>query len=168
LKWPKGLILLDYIQRIPPPGKHADKRGAIDEAMAYLRQFADAGTAIIAVAAVSRSKDSKGRSIYGEGLNLASFRESSELEFGADNAFILLPDAETPGQVTLHHAKSRHGEPKDIALSFEGRLQRFTPTPSGCFGSTGKPTAGKLQRMIAGLWARTKPADDEADEGGEG
>jgi replicative DNA helicase len=165
-----GLILLDYIQRIPPPppppGKHADKRGAVDEAMAYLRQFADAGTAIIAVAAVSRSKDSKGRSTYSEGLNLASFRESSELEFGADDAFILLPDAEDPGQVTLHHAKSRHGEPKDIALSFEGRLQRFTPTPSGGCGSTGKPTAGKLQTALADLWARTRPAgDDEGDEG---
>ena len=163
-----GLILLDYIQRIPPPGKHADKRGAIDEAMAYLRQFADAGVAIIAVAAVSRSKDARGRSTYGEGLNLASFRESSELEFGADDAFILLPDAEDPGRITLHHAKSRHGEPKDIALSFEGRLQRFTPAPSGFSGPTSKPTAGKLQSALADLWARTRPADDDqADEGDE-
>ena len=109
-----GLILLDYIQRIPPPGTHADKRGADDEAMAILRQFADADTAIIAVAAVSRSKDAKGRSSYAEGLNLASFRESSELEFGADDAFLLLPYAECRELVTLHHAKSRHGEPKDI------------------------------------------------------
>ena len=31
-------------------------------------------------------------SYEGDALNLASFRESSELEFGADDAFILAPD----------------------------------------------------------------------------
>ena len=87
------LILLDYIQRIPPPGDHGDRRGSVDATMNYLRQFADAGVAVIVVAAVARTKDSKGRSSYsGDGLNLASFRESSELEFGADDAFILVPD----------------------------------------------------------------------------
>src|SRR5262245_26127025 len=81
------LLLLDYIQRIPPPGDHGDKRGAVNATMDYLRQFADAGTAVIVVSAIGRTKDSKGRSTYaGEGLNLASFRESSELEFGADDA----------------------------------------------------------------------------------
>lgn len=37
------LVLLDYIQRIPPPGQHGDRRGAVDASMGYLRQFADAG-----------------------------------------------------------------------------------------------------------------------------
>ena len=155
-----GLILLDYIQRIPPPGKHLDKRGSVDEAMAILRQFADADIAIIAIAAVSRSKDSKGRSSYAEGLNLASFRESGELEFGADDAFILLPDAEDRGRVMLHHAKSRHGEAKDIALYFDGRLQRFTT------GAGAAPNGGKPKLDLATLWARIEPAgDDQADEG---
>ncbi|NLE37718.1 MAG: AAA family ATPase, partial [Pirellulaceae bacterium] len=36
------LLVLDYIQRIPPPGDHADKRGSVDATMNYLRQFADA------------------------------------------------------------------------------------------------------------------------------
>ena len=56
--------------------------------MNYLRQFAEAGVGLMVVSAVGRSKDSKGRSSYTEGLSLASFRESSELEFGADDAFI--------------------------------------------------------------------------------
>jgi replicative DNA helicase len=87
------LLLLDYIQRIPPPGEHGDKRGAVNATMDYLRQFADADTAVIVVSAIGRTKDAKGRSTYaGDGLNLASFRESSELEFGADDAFILVPD----------------------------------------------------------------------------
>ena len=86
------LLVLDYIQRIPPPGQHADKRVSVNATMDYLRQFADAPVAVLVVAAVGRTKDSKGRSSYsGDGLNLASFRESSELEFGADDAFIMVP-----------------------------------------------------------------------------
>ena len=36
-------VLLDYLQRIPPPGEHGDKRAAVNATMDYLRQFADAG-----------------------------------------------------------------------------------------------------------------------------
>ncbi len=59
------LILLDYIQRIAPPGQHVDKRTAVNATMDYLRQFADAGKmAVLVVAAVGRTKDSKGRTSY--------------------------------------------------------------------------------------------------------
>ncbi len=51
------VLLLDYIQRIPPPGDHADKRGAVNATMDYLRQFADAGTAVIVVSAIGRTRD---------------------------------------------------------------------------------------------------------------
>jgi hypothetical protein len=52
--------------------------------------LADIIEGLVAAAAIGRTKDSKGRSSYdGDGLNLASFRESSELEFGADDAFLL-------------------------------------------------------------------------------
>jgi replicative DNA helicase len=98
-----GLIVLDYIQRIAPPGDHGDRRGSVDACMNYLRQFADAGVAVVVVAAVSRSKDRAGRSSYdGDALNLASFRESSELEFGADDAFILVQDADDENAVILN------------------------------------------------------------------
>jgi replicative DNA helicase len=123
-----GLLLLDYIQRIPPPGEHGDKRGSVNATMDYLRQFADAETAVIVLSAIGRTKDSKGRSSYtGDGLNLASYRESSELEFGADDAFLLTPEEDDAEAVTLRHLKCRHGEPRDIDLRFERRLQRFTP-----------------------------------------
>ena len=88
--------------------------------MNYLRQFADAGVAVLVVAAVARQKDSRGRSSYGgDALTLASFRESSELEFGADDAFILSPDDKAEGIVTLRHLKARHTEPRDIRLRFD-------------------------------------------------
>src|SRR5262249_33648684 len=76
-------LLLDSTQPIPPPGDHADTRGAVNATMDHLRRFADAGTAVLVVSAIGRTKDGKGRTSYaGDGLNLASFRESSELEFG--------------------------------------------------------------------------------------
>ena len=152
-----GLIVFDYIQRIKPPDTHGDKRGSVDSCMSYLREFADAGVAVIVVAAVSRSKDSKGRSTYdGDALNLASFRESSELEFGADDAFILVNDPDDETGVVLKHLKARHSEAKDIALTFDRPRQRFTPR-------TSTPTApGKLQSRLEEMWNRTPPADDES------
>ena len=119
-----GLISLDYIQRIQPPGDHGDKRGSVDASMGHLRAFADAGVAVIVLSAVGRGKDSRGTSSY-EGLGLASFRESSELEFGCDDAFILARDGSEDG-VILKHLKSRNGSCRDLELDFNRPLQRFT------------------------------------------
>jgi replicative DNA helicase len=152
------LLLLDYIQRIPPPGEHGDRWGAVNATMNYLRQFADAGTAVLVVSAIGRTKDGKGRSSYaGEGLNLASFRESSELEFGCDDAFILVPDGEGAGTATLRHLKSRHGEAKDLELSFDGKLQRFTP-----FAGTarGRESGNRKNATLAAMWQRAAAAKD--------
>jgi replicative DNA helicase len=154
-----GLLLLDYIQRIPPPGEHGDRRGAVDATMSYLRQFADAGVAVVVVSAVGRSRDGKGRSTYdGEALSLASFRESSELEFGADDAFILAPGDDDG--VTLRHLKSRHGEARDIELHFDRRRQRFAAPEAG-------PEQGKLQAALAALWRGTAPTPEEGEGGDE-
>jgi len=154
-----GLIVLDYIQRVSPPGEHGDKRGSVDATMNYLRAFADAGLAVIVLSAVGRSKDKSGRSSYsGDGLNLASFRESSELEFGADDAFILTPDNDVEGQVILKHLKSRNGECRDLRLEFDKPLQRFTPL-SGPFVQPEPP--GKLQSAIAELWGNAESSDQE-------
>jgi replicative DNA helicase len=159
-----GLIVLDYIQRIRPPGEHGDKRGSVDATMDYLRKFADAGVAVIVVSAVGRSKDKHGRNSYDDGLNLASFRESSELEFGADSAFILTPDKPgrnygTPAndRATLQHLKDRYGECRNIPLRFDGARQAFTVTDPPITKT--KAEKGKLQ-AAADLWKQTPAADD--------
>ncbi len=157
------LLLLDYIQRIPPPGEHGDKRGSVNATMDYLRRFADTGVAVIVISAIGRTKDSKGRSSYaGEGLNLASFRETSELEYGADDAFILTAADHQADAVTLRHLKSRHGECRDIELTFHRRCQRYTPAGDE---QGSHPDAGKVKSALAALWARTSPA--AAAEGDE-
>lgn len=118
------LLVLDYAQRIDA-GPHADKRNAMNRLMDYLRRFAGAGVGVLALAAVGRTKDAKGRSSYAaEGLGLASFRESSELEFGCDSAY-MLSRGRAPDEADLRCLKNRHGEPRDLRLAFDGGLQRF-------------------------------------------
>jgi hypothetical protein len=103
------LILLDYLQRIRPPGEHGDKRGSADASMDYLRRFADAGVAIPAVAAVGRTKDGRGRSSCDvNGLGLASFKESGELEYGADSAYLLCPEGRGGDAVTLERFRTAY------------------------------------------------------------
>ncbi len=154
----ENLIVLDYIQRIAPPGtagEHVDRRGAVDACMDALRLFADAGAALIVVSAVGRGKDQQGRSAYA-GLNLASFRESSELEFGADSAFILAP-AEEGGMLKLLHLKDRHGECSDIVLRFDRHRQHF---------ESAEPVvrSGPLLANLRDLWKSTTSVDDEDSE----
>lgn len=122
----KLLIVADYIQRIPvdSKGSQGDRRGSIDAAMSYLRAFAEAGAAVLVVSSVGRQKDNAGRSSYsGEFLNLASFKESGELEFGVDDAYILT--ASDSSLRTLLHLKARYGETGSIKLGFNGSVQQF-------------------------------------------
>lgn len=123
------LILIDYIQRVAPPGDHRDKRAATDATMGLIRQVADAGRAFVVVAAVGRSKDQKGRNSYAaDALSLASFRESSELEYGADDAYILCPAKDRGDLATLRHLKSRYGRTQDIPLAFNASTLEFLPS----------------------------------------
>ncbi|MBX7255707.1 MAG: AAA family ATPase [Candidatus Hydrogenedentes bacterium] len=154
-----NLLVLDYIQRIAPPGDHADKRGSVDATMNYLRQFADAGVAVLVISAVGRGKDRQGRSSYdADALSLASFRESSELEFGADSAYIIAPDGgHDDAGVTLRHLKDRHGELRDFHLRFDRKRQSLTidAMPE----TKAKRTA--LQSTLRNMWA---PAGNEESE----
>jgi len=156
-----GLIVLDYIQRIRPPGNHGDRRGSVDASMHHLRKFADAGFAVVVVAAVARQKDKSGRTSYAaDSLSLASFRESSELEFGADDAY-MVAGAQNAGEVTLRHLKARHSNPQDLRLLFDGARQSFTPI--GSVGSPGPATGcnSRLPNAMVDAWNSTPPADDD-------
>jgi replicative DNA helicase len=162
------LLLIDYIQRISAHGDHGDGRDAVKATMSSLRQFADAGVAIIVVAALARSKDAKGRSSYTDGLSLASFRETSELEYGADDAFILtLDDGEAASSscVTLKHLKSRNSEARDLALNFDRKHQRFTPAePTETAKPDKRADKGRLQAALRALWDGARPAQEDGED----
>lgn len=152
------LIVADYIQRIPvtSAASQGDRRGAIDAAMSYLRAFAEAGAAVLVVSSVGRQKDSAGRSSYsGELMNLASFKESGELEFGADDAFILTASSSTDRLLSQH--KARYGETGAIKLAFNGAVQQFEATEATSHSNAD----GSLLATLQDLW------DDEPSAGGQ-
>ena len=120
------LILLDYVQRIGGTKEYADKRLGLNAVMDAVRGFAEAGCAVVVVSAVGRQKNDNGKNSYDD-LNLASFRESSELEYGADSAYILIRLNGSEAAV-LKCVKNRDGDPQDIPLRFVGDYQRFEPS----------------------------------------
>lgn len=120
------LLVLDYVQRIGVPGQHRSRREEIDTMMARLRAFCDAGFAVLLVSAMARVP-ATGK----HGAGLASFRESSELEYGADAAFALVPAPDAPNIVELRCLKNRHGEPRDLTLQFDRPRQSFSVIDGG-------------------------------------
>lgn len=119
------IIVVDYVQRFSCPGDDGDARAKVSRTMDYLRQFADADRAVVVLSAIGRTKDTHGRTTY-TGAGLASFRESSELEFGADDAFVLAPvDESSPDVVRLAHLKARHGATRTVDLAFDRPRQSF-------------------------------------------
>jgi replicative DNA helicase len=172
------VIVLDYLQRIMPPGDvGGDTRLRVNATMDTLRQFAAAGCAVLALSAVGRSRDNAGRSTYAAGsMSLASFRDSGELEYGADDAFLLAPaDDADPSVVRLSHLKCRHGAQRTIDMTFDRAHQSFTllddavdeqAAPSKHKRSRKpQPHAEFAPERLAELWAATPAAS--ADAGGD-
>lgn len=171
-----GIIIIDYIQRFTVGGPEGEGRVRMNAVMDALRRFASAGHAVVVLSAVGRQKDNQGRSSYA-GLNLASFRESSELEFGADTAYIIAPtDEADPTAVRLNCVKNRHGPMVSVDLTFNGPHQSFTldDTPKLV-----EPTSRRRSRSnkpkgpapdpafspdrLAALWGSTPAAADDTD-----
>jgi replicative DNA helicase len=180
------VVVLDYLQRIMPPGDVADPRLRTNAVMDMLRQFAAAGCAVLALSAVGRSRDAAGRSTYAAGaMSLASFRDSGELEYGADDAFLLAPaDEAEPNVVRLSHLKCRHGAQRTVDLHFDRARQAFTllehavdarPAPAPARGKRSRkpqratPDPAFSPERLAELWKSTPaaPADALADDGGD-
>ncbi len=119
------LVILDYVQRVSVYSQQSrnpsDPRQRMNEAMTMIRGLADQQRAVIVVSAVSRGN---GKEKY-ENLNMASFRESSELEYGCNSAYTL--ERNGTSAMLKHHA-NRNGQTHDVPLEFDGSLQRFTWT----------------------------------------
>lgn len=129
------ILVLDYLQRFQSSASSDDRRGGLDQSMSLIRKFADAGSCVFVVSALSRQKNAQGRSGYdAETLTMAAFRDSSEIEYGTDDAYILTTGDE-PSERVLKHLKSRNGKCRDIALKFDGAIQRFSGAMADDIGS---------------------------------
>jgi replicative DNA helicase len=122
-----NVMILDYIQRFAVGDGSGDRREQLETGMTVLRRFCDAGAVVLVAAAVAQHKNAGG-STY-KGLNLASFRGSSELEFGTDAAFLLVPGE--GDSITLQCEKNRYGAVGDITTQFDPGRQTFKPAPYG-------------------------------------
>jgi len=121
VKYEARLAVVDYVQRFTPDdGK--DARLKLDAVMNQVRTLASAGACVVVISSMTRQKTANGSSTYA-GLSMASFRGSSELEFGADDAYILNNSPE--GIALLKCEKKRFGQMRDIPLRFCGPFQRF-------------------------------------------
>lgn len=125
-----NVLMLDYIQRFTVGDGAGDKREQLETAATVLRRFCDAGAAVLVASAVARQKHAGG-STY-QGLNLASFRGSSELEYGTDDAYLLVPAG--GGGIVFQCEKRRYGIVSDIPTAFDPTTQTFRPAPSGLEG----------------------------------
>lgn len=141
-----NVLALDYIQRFTVGDAAKDKREQLETAATVLRRFCDAGAAVLVASAVSRQKG-KGGSTYA-GLNLASFRGSSELEYGTDAAYLLVPN--DAGGINLQCEKNRYGAVADIPTAFDPTIQKFTPAPAGLDGFDAATPAGTRSSRAKG------------------
>jgi len=113
------VVVADYIQRLKGGEDTANAREDIGVVMHSLRACADSGRAVLAVSALSRSKSSSGSSYAGSD-SIASFRESSEVEYGADFGYIIA-NTEHPSTKRLHVVKNRYGMLGTYGASFDGK-----------------------------------------------
>lgn len=122
-----GLLILDYIQKFAPSG---EVKAGVTEVMTTARQFARSGWAVIALSATARTQTKGKSSQDSQQLNLASFRDSSEIEYQSDSAY-LIRDMEKQGstattrQTLIECVKNRHGEKTSKLLAFN--------MPKSCF-----------------------------------
>lgn len=165
-----GLLVLDYVQRVAIRGEDSEPRHRVARIMDAMRVFARAGVGSLVVAALSRTKDARGRSSYdAEGLGLASFRDSSELEFGADFASLLFRDGDDPSgrDMVLRVPKDRFGDaPRDIRLRFDRAQQAFSDGEPPA-ATSAKPPPAERRKMRQALRLAWGPVGDDAEGGDE-
>jgi replicative DNA helicase len=138
------LVCVDYVQRLPADPDlvpHTDERTRLEGLMAACRDLARTDRCVLVLSAVGRARNGKGQVSYGEHLNYANLRGSSELEFAPDDVAVLVraDDADRGADtwtLLLKHEKCRHGPTVDKTLLFHRSVQTFVEAPT----ETARPT----------------------------
>jgi replicative DNA helicase len=127
-----GFLIIDYLQKFKP--RERDTRQGVTEVAEMLRRFATKGWGVLALSATARQPGKNGSSHDSLNLNLASFKESGEIEFNLDAAYVIrdIGQADESNHhvhsVKLDCVKNRFGEMKSMELVFnKPRLQFELP-----------------------------------------
>jgi replicative DNA helicase len=138
-----NIVVLDYLQRIPADPTIMETRQQVTFTMSAVRSLADQGPAVLAAAALNRQSSSRNQTradAVDDNVNdLAAFRDSSDIEYSTDDAYVLAKEAGTtvtvhgevyqPKKVVLRHVKSRNSLTMHVPLLFDGRVQEFRLRP---------------------------------------
>lgn len=125
------ILLVDYVQRIDYGDGHFEPRIKLNHVMDEVRSIANAGIAVMIISAVSRTSSNRNGGYDARHMGLGSFRESSEIEYGLDDAFVLTDKSDQtdfrsgPRNMELRHWKSRSHQRTDLKLEFNGAMQGF-------------------------------------------
>ena len=138
------VLVLDYVQRIECCGGTLEARIRLNNVMSEARNIASAGIAVMLVSAVGRTTSKRNGGYNSRELGMGSFRESSEIEYGVDDAFVLTDEDGSsedngggPRVMHLRHVKSRNHQRKDLRLEFDGAVQQFRLLPDRTDGDGG-------------------------------
>ena len=120
-----GLLVVDYLQRFRASG--TESRSGVDDVVNCLKDLATQGWAVLALSATTRQQGKDGGHDPSK-LGLSSFKESSEIEFTADAAYVLRNKSDRHDEVKdidLDCVKNRSGQSTLLELRFSGELMRF-------------------------------------------
>ena len=137
------IVTLDYIQRIPPDLTVMETKQQVTATMTQVRLLADQGPAVLAVAALNRQSSSRSQSraeATDDNVNdLAAFRDSSDIEYSVDDAFVIAKargntvtrhgEEYRPKNLVLRHVKSRNSLTMHVPVVFDGRGQEVRLRP---------------------------------------
>lgn len=121
------VVYVDYVQLVQAAGVRAADRYAVVTAVSQgLKTFAQStGTAVVALAQLSRPEKSRDRAGKPIPPSMHSFRESGQLEQDADAAFLLYPsnpDDNTSNRI-FKIGKNKEGPRLRAELAFRGDIQ---------------------------------------------
>jgi hypothetical protein len=145
------LIVVDYLQRLRTTGTAGqDRRLQVSAAADAMRHLArNRGVPVLVLSSVNRAS-------YHATPDLSAFKESGDLEFDADAAFLLhdpsrqsdAQDEATDGSVELHIVKNRLGPEtrnQPIVLHFDRALGSFRELGSPKVATTVAPRSSRLR-----------------------
>ncbi|MDD3586918.1 MAG: DnaB-like helicase C-terminal domain-containing protein [Thermoguttaceae bacterium] len=123
------IVILDYAQRF---NINERSNPDIKEKLKILldlarNEIAMKGKCVLLASALNRTPTSGKNTGDYSGAGITSFRDSSELEYSVDDAYILGygPKKDARNERLLTCLKKRSGEPSDILIEFDGAHQRF-------------------------------------------
>lgn len=139
------VVLIDYLQMIPPTDNRHNDKQTIDNIMLTLRQLKNLGVACFVISSLSRAS-------YDTPITLSSFKESGSIEFSADLALALDYEAmyatqpNTKGKIEIDLNQERRNPVRKVVLTLlknrlgeAGKQIRFDFIPAGnLFCETGE------------------------------